>query len=153
MKETKIKLEHLIQEVKQFFTSSPLAEIGEKPSAEKWSKKEILGHLIDSGINNLQRFTEIPFESKPYLVRKYNQVELVRINDYQNSDLNEILQLFLAINQRILRIIELQAVETLDFPVTLHNKQEVNLRFLIEDYVNHMEHHLRQIKARNEGQY
>jgi|TARA_R110000737_G_scaffold264685_1_gene272514 hypothetical protein len=58
---------------------------------KKWSKKEILGHLIDSGINNLQRFTEIQFSDRPYVIRKYNQNELVIVNDYQNAEIKEIL--------------------------------------------------------------
>ena len=31
------------------------SSINEKPKPNKWSKKEILGHLVDSAINNLQR--------------------------------------------------------------------------------------------------
>ena len=62
-----------------------------KENSEKWSKKEILGHLIDSGINNLQRFTEIQFENKPYRIRNYKQKELVKANDYKKSDIKELL--------------------------------------------------------------
>lgn len=31
-------------------------------SPEKWSKKQILGHLIDSAANNHQRFVRIQYE-------------------------------------------------------------------------------------------
>jgi ribosome biogenesis SPOUT family RNA methylase Rps3 len=40
---------------------------------KKWSKKQILGHLVDSGINNLQRFTEIQFEEKPEIKTRKSQ--------------------------------------------------------------------------------
>ena len=42
-----------------YLTQSPESEISKKVAVEKWSKKEILGHLIDYGIYNLQRFTEV----------------------------------------------------------------------------------------------
>ena len=64
-------------------------------------EKEILGHLIDSGINNLQRFTKIKFEDKPYIIRKYKRNELVKANDYQNAQTNEIIKFCLSINNRI----------------------------------------------------
>ena len=52
-----------------------------------------MGHLVDSGINNLQRFVEIQYAAKPYPIRKYEQDALVEANLYQNSDINEILHL------------------------------------------------------------
>ena len=55
-----------------------------RPAPDKWSKQEILGHLIDSAINNLKRFTEIQFLPQPYSVISYRQNELVTVNDYQN---------------------------------------------------------------------
>ena len=33
-----------------------------KPFPEKWSKKEVIGHLIDSAQINLQRFTRCTYE-------------------------------------------------------------------------------------------
>ena len=36
-----------------------------KISALKWSKKEILGHLIDSAFHNWKRIAEISFSEKP----------------------------------------------------------------------------------------
>jgi hypothetical protein len=32
------------------------AESEQRPSSERWTKKEVLGHLIDSASNNHQRF-------------------------------------------------------------------------------------------------
>ena len=88
-----------------------------KPSAEKWSKKEILGHLTDSAINNLQRFTEVQFSEKPYQVRRYHQDELVKANDYQNADTRQLLDFWIAINNRIQDIMDLQTAHTLAYEV------------------------------------
>ncbi len=79
-----INIEFFIEEISDF--ENKIADM-------KWSKKEILGHLIDSGINNLQRFTEIQFLEKPYKIRPYNQDELVKANNYQNKNSQELFEL------------------------------------------------------------
>lgn len=145
MTETTYKLEQLVKTGLEYLTQSSESELNRKVSAEKWSKKEILGHLIDSGINNLQRFTEIQFENKPYQIRKYNQDELVKANDYQNSDTQEIIEFWSSINYRILNLIKKQTKETLDYKIKLEEDNTADLRFLMKDYVDHLEHHLKQI--------
>ncbi|WP_406685178.1 DinB family protein [Seonamhaeicola sp. MEBiC1930] len=128
-----------------FFLKSLESENTCKPTPDKWSKKEILGHLIDSAINNLQRFTEIQFVSKPYKIRPYNQNGLVESNNYQNAETREIVNLWLSLNHRILKVILLQNTTTLGYKIELDKGEIVDLRFLIEDYVEHLEHHLKQI--------
>lgn len=139
------KLKQLLNKGLDYFSNTSEFELSKKMRPEKWSKKEVLGHLIDSAINNLQRFTEIQFEKQPYKLRTYNQNELVKFNDYQNSELKDIVELWLAINNRILHIIKLQTKKTLDYKIELDNSETIDLKFLIEDYVNHLEHHLNQI--------
>ena len=145
MTETINKLEQLLKEGLEYLTQASELELSRKEFAGKWSKKEILGHLVDSGINNLQRFTEIQFENKPYRIRKYNQDELVKANDYQNSENKEIAEFWNLINNRILDLIKKQTEETLNFQIELQEGKFSDLRFLINDYVEHLEHHLKQI--------
>ena len=120
-------------------------EMSYKKGVDKWSKKEILGHLIDSAVNNLQRFTEIQFSEQPYQIRNYNQVALVSANDYQNSEAEELLNFWLSINTRIKEVIKRQTDKTLSFKVKVNEDTIVDLSFLIEDYINHINHHLQQI--------
>ena len=145
MTETTKKLQRLLKSGLEYLSQSSESEMSQKVSAEKWSKKEILGHLIDSGINNLQRFTEIQFEAKPYKVRKYNQNKLVKVNDYQNSKTNEIVEFWLSINNRIKKIIESQTEKTLNYKIEFEKDNISDLRFLMKDYVDHLEHHLNRI--------
>jgi hypothetical protein len=145
MTENTNKLEQLLKDGLEYVIQSSELELSQKESAEKWSKKEILGHLIDSGINNLQRFTEIQFERKPYQVRKYNQEELVKANDYQNSDIKGIVDFWTSINIRILNLMKAQTEKSLNYKIVLDKNHFSNLRFLMVDYVEHLEHHLRQI--------
>ena len=72
MIETTNKLEALLILTKEYISKSSDAELNLKASPEKWSKKEIIGHLIDAGIYNLQRFTEIQYEKEPM----YNEFRL-----------------------------------------------------------------------------
>ncbi len=140
------RLESLLESVQNYFSNTSGSEVSEKPNPEKWSKKEILGHLIDSGINNLQRFTEIQFKNKPYKIAKYDQNELVKANDYQNSEITEMVSFWTSVNKRIRTLIEKQTEESLNFEVELTNGRTSDLRFLIIDYVDHLEHHMNQIE-------
>lgn len=145
MTETIKRLEQLLKSGTEYLSKSSESELTRKPNPEKWSKKEIIGHLIDSGISNLQRFTEIQFENKPYRIRKYNQDELVKVNDYQNAKTKEIVEFWLSINIRIKHLIKQQTEKTLNYKIELQKNNIADLRFLIKDYVDHMEHHLNQI--------
>src|SRR5215203_4736341 len=80
MQQLEIYIESFPMKLKQFSSE----ELLQKSAAVKWSKQEILGHLIDSAINNLKRFTEIQFLPQPYTVISYKQNELVTVNDYQH---------------------------------------------------------------------
>ncbi len=145
MLETKTKLQQLLKSGLNTISLIPEEILSHKISPKKWSKKEILGHLIDSGINNLQCFTEIKFETQPYKLRDYKQDELVIANNYQNIDTKELLQFWLTINNQILHLINLQTETSLSYKIKLKDNKVTDVRFLIIDYVNHMEYHLHQI--------
>mgnify|MGYP000108743357 CR=1 FL=1 len=145
MVESVKNLERLIEQLLDYANKSSEHNMSRKSNPTTWSKKEILGHLIDSGINNLQRFTEIQFEEKPYQLKSYKQDELVQANNYQNAETEDILDLLVSINQRIIDIVKLQTNETLDYTAITSGNEKFDLRYLIEDYVNHFEHHTKQI--------
>jgi len=145
MEELSQRLELLIQNGLEYIRLADELALSQKTSPEKWSKKEILGHLIDSAINNLQRFTEVQLAPKPYQIRSYRQVELVIANNYQSASVKELTILWQAVNRRIQQVILLQTELTLAFPIILGNGDSADLAFLIRDYVDHLDHHLHQI--------
>lgn len=147
MTETIKRLEQLLKLGLGYISQYSESELMYKHSPEKWSKKEILGHLIDSGINNLQRFTEIQFENKPYKIRKYNQDALVKANNYQEARIVKITKLWLEVNKRILNIMKDQTEIMLNYEIEISEGEFSDLRFLMIDYVNHLEHHLNQINT------
>jgi hypothetical protein len=122
-------------------------EVLEAKIPGKWSKKEILGHLTDSAIHNLVRFTEINYVEKPYQHRPYSQMDLVNLNQYQTMDINELTTLWFSVNKQIVRIMKSVDEKSLDYKIVLSDQSIINLRFLMTDYVEHLEHHINQIKS------
>lgn len=118
-------------------------EFNAKPSPEKWSKKEIVGHLIDSAANNHQRFVRIQFEDVPVIY--YDQNNWNRFNYYQALDSKHVIDLWTRYNQHLLELIQRIPEELLQREGNSGPSGNHTLQWLIEDYVEHMEHHLRQI--------
>lgn len=146
MIETINKLEELLTITEEYISKSSDAELNLKANPDIWSKKEIIGHLIDSGINNIRRFTAIQFEKEPFRIKPMKQIELVKVNDYQNSEMEELLAFLMSINIRIKKLMMLQNTQTLATRIELYTKGNMSdLRYLMEDYVAHFEQHVNQI--------
>ena len=143
MQQLEIYIESFPIKLKQFSSE----ELLKRPAKEKWSKKEILGHLIDSAINNLKRFTEIQFLPQPYTVISYQQNELIFVNNYQDVPLQHLLELWQSLNRQIFFVVKAIPADKLKYPVDpqYENKELKTLSWIICDYVVHMEHHFRQI--------
>jgi len=140
------KFEKLLAENLEYFEVTDISILEKKISDKKWSKKEILGHLVDSSIHNLIRFTEINYVEKPYIYRTYNQNDLVKINQYQEINIEELVELWLSINKQILRLFKSVNDENLEYKILLNDNSTINLRHLMTDFVDHLEHHINQIK-------
>ncbi len=125
------------------------AELGFKESPEKWSKKEIMGHLIDSAQNNIQRFVRGQYEDTPRII--YAQDDWVRLQDYQKYKKDDLVQLWVLINRHLCRI--LVAMEPANYEMNCNTgKSAVELHsmaFLAKDYLIHLLHHLNQIEKRD----
>jgi hypothetical protein len=146
MQNTIFKFEQLINDNSINFRDIDNAVL-EAKNPGKWSKKEILGHLVDSAVHNLVRFTEINYLEKPYYHRPYSQTDLVRLNQYQTMDINELSQLWLSLNKQIIRIFKNADEKTLDYQIILSDQSVIDLKFLMTDYVEHLEYHINQIKS------
>ena len=112
----------------------------------RWSAKEIIGHLIDSALHNLVRFTESQYQPQPYMYRDYDQNALVLINDYQNQPTEDLLVLWLSLNGRISKVIEWLPESSLESKILLTDGKMVTIKYLITDYGQHLNHHLNHIK-------
>jgi len=139
------QLEKHISEVPDRFKQLSEDVILKKPAPGKWSKQEILGHLIDSAINNLKRFTDSQYLPQPYTVIRYAQDDLVVINLYQQLPLEHLLPLWIALNQQIVYVISNIPADKLSYTIIIPSGDSKTLEWLAIDYVEHMEHHLGQI--------
>lgn len=111
----------------------------------KWSKKEVIGHLIDSAQINLQRFVRCTYQENFKLT--YDQVEWVEAARYQDADINDLLILCRALNYQIIRVLKNYPPNRLTAQCD-NSKTEVSLHtveWLAQDYVDHMNHHLKQV--------
>lgn len=117
-------------------------ELNHRPMPHKWSKKEILGHLCDSALNNMNRFIKIQYEEQPYVIQSYNQDQWVLVQNYQERPMDEIVNLFCTLNKQIVHIITNTPNDKLSNLCDIGNNQQKSLEWLINDYLEHMEHHI-----------
>jgi len=142
-------IENALNRLKYILDTVPkiLTEIGErkmsiKPLPNKWSKKEIIGHLIDSATNNHQRFVRGHFEHNPEI--RYDQNKWNEFSFYQEIDSNQIITFWTIYNIQLLEIISRISADNLKKQVKVGDDL-LTIEFLIVDYVEHLEHHLKQV--------
>jgi hypothetical protein len=136
------RLSYLIDKVPGILTDMDEGILSLKPFPEKWSKKEIIGHLIDSAANNHQRFVRGQFEDIPNI--SYDQNSWNKFSYHQEIDKNQIIAFWTIYNRQLLEIIKRISSEKLERRIKV-GENELTLEYLIIDYVDHLEHHLKQI--------
>ena len=114
----------------------------QKTNPEKWSKKEILGHLIDSATNNHHRFVRAQFEINFKLT--YDQNNWNSYNYYQQISATQLIDFWTVYNMQLVALLRNISPEQLQLCCYVGD-QLSTLDFLIVDYVQHLEHHLHQI--------
>jgi hypothetical protein len=122
-------------------------QASDRPDPGRWSKKEILGHLIDSAVNNHQRFVRLQFA--PHVdLPGYQQEDWVRSQAYQTRPWHDLVQLWAHLNRHLAHVIDAVPPPALSHTIVLDGRPPVTLSFVIEDYMRHLQHHLAQILDR-----
>ena len=131
------------------FTSITKDEWFKKSNPSKWSKLQILGHLIDSALTNLRRFVMTQYAPEQKII--YHQDEWVDIQKYQRGDVEELIELWRLLNLQIARVMHTIPDDRLQNLCDTGKDQTEyhSLAFLIADYVEHLKHHLKQIIGDN----
>jgi hypothetical protein len=144
IKNTVIEFERVLDESSKKLLEYSEDEAVKKPSSGKWSKKEILGHLVDSAANNHQRFVRMQIDNNLKLP-SYHQDQWVSLQHYNTVSWNELIRLWEAYNLHLLHILWNINPTKLANTAVIGNLDEMTLEFIIEDYVGHLKHHLEQI--------
>jgi hypothetical protein len=109
-----------------------------------WTRVELLGHLIDSAINNQQRFARALIENE-LTFPSYAQEEMVRVQHYGAAAAGELVELWAGLNRHIAFVLERAPEGKRETPCVIGTNAAMPLGVLVEDYVAHLEHHLRQL--------
>lgn len=139
------ELEELLTAIPAAFLRLTAEEVTSPRQAGKWSRLQLLGHLCDSAINNLSRFIKVQYEPQPLTLAVYNQDEWMAVQQYAGAPPEEILTLWITLNQSILRVFSRLTPSQLSLIFQIEGGETVTLEWLIEDYLVHMKHHLGQI--------
>lgn len=144
-------MEHLANELTEIVLAvfSKMAQLddvqaGVKPSDTEWSKKEIIGHLIDSAANNHQRFVRTQLET-PHASPPYAQEEWVRRQAYNSRPWLELLDFWKSYNLHLAWVIRQIPADALKRECKIGDHPVVSLEFLIKDYLSHLNLHLAQL--------
>jgi GNAT superfamily N-acetyltransferase len=122
----------------------------QRPSPGRWSRKEVLGHLIDSASNNHQRFVRGQIASGQDFPG-YEQEQWVRTQDYQSARWTDLIELWRAYNTHLLHVAGRMSGEGQGATCRVGGG-EVTLAGLFVEYVDHLEHHLRKMLGRWESE-
>jgi hypothetical protein len=109
-----------------------------------WSRRQVIGHLIDSASNNHQRFVRAML-ADALTFPGYDQAGNVRVQAVQDVDWELLVSLWASYNRYLAHVIGQLPEGKLDMHCTIGNGEPVTLRFVAEDYVVHLLHHLEQV--------
>ena len=145
MKEIIKQLEYHLATVPEKFRALGEVSLSRREGPDRWSKKEILGHLVDSAMNNLQRVIRVQYEPGVKIV--YDQNKWVQIQGHQKMDVDFLLEYWIVLNRQFIRVVDNFPGESLQDKIDTgkHIPEPHTAEYLITDYVAHMEHHLGQI--------
>jgi len=125
-----------------------------RPPPGKWSRKEIIGHLIDSAAHNHVRFVRAQLQDD-FVFTGYDQDAFVRAQRYQDRPWADLVRLWQLHNHHIASVMATADPQAIDKPRLPHNLDRIawkpvptgeptTLDYFMRDYVGHLEHHLRQ---------
>jgi hypothetical protein len=137
------RLQYLCDVIPVLLVNIPEEDLSRKPAPGKWSKKEILGHLIDSATNNHQRFVRAQFENIPTIT--YDQNNWNSCSHYNEISGKHLILFWAIYNRHLVELIKRIPPEHLTKECNTGYETNYTIEWLIDDYVRHLEHHLKQI--------
>jgi len=110
-----------------------------------WTRKQIVGHLLDSASNNRQRFVRATIDGR-YAGPGYEQDAWVAAHGYSDKPWDTLLRWWQAEHEILMAVVDRIPEERLESSCVVGDDAPVTLRFLIEDYLSHQKGHFRQLQ-------
>ena len=111
-----------------------------------WSKRQILGHLLDSASNNHQRFVRALLHDE-LTWPGYDQPGSVRVQRYSEYPWTALVELWASYNHFLAHVLDSVPESKRSTICKIGDNAPMTLEELARDYIRHMEHHLSQITA------
>jgi hypothetical protein len=109
-----------------------------------WTRKQIVGHLLDSATNNRQRFVRAAEDGR-YTGPQYGQDAWVAAHGYAEQDWETLLRWWQTEHDILAAVVDRIPEGRLGAVCVVGDGAPVTLRFLIEDYLEHQRWHFRQL--------
>jgi hypothetical protein len=109
-----------------------------------WSRKQVLGHLIDSASNNHQRFARAALADELEFPA-YDTPGCVRVQAVESAAWPMLVDLWASYNRYLVHVIRHLPAAKLEVVCRIGSNAPVSLGYLVKDYVRHLAHHLDQI--------
>jgi hypothetical protein len=109
-----------------------------------WSRKQVIGHLIDSTSNNHQRIVRALVQASLEFPG-YDQDANVRAQAIQEVDWSLLVTLWAAYSRYLAHVIAQVPASKLATSCRIDSGEAVTLDYLAKDYISHTVHHLSQI--------
>lgn len=114
-----------------------------RKAPEKWSRKQILGHMIDSAANNHQRITRVQCGDKTPI--SYDENAWVKVQDYNSEEVKILIGLWVNYNSHLAHVISKISPNKYGILFNADAEEPATLKWIVKDYVRHLQHHLAQI--------
>jgi hypothetical protein len=111
-----------------------------------WTRKQIVGHMLDSATNNRQRFVRASTDGS-FAGPNYAQEAWVAAHGYAGQHWETLLLWWEVEHEILASVVDNIPEERLEAICTVGDNAPVTLRFLIEDYIRHQRWHLVQLTA------
>ena len=135
-------LRALIDQLPARLTNLSADRVQRKASSSQWSLKEELGHLLDSAANNHQRIVRAQLEDNPAMP-EYDGDQWVTLHRYQDRDWSSLIAIWVGLNRQLLAAAEAVPDSAWSRTCTIADSAPLTLRFVFDDYLDHMMQHLR----------
>jgi DinB superfamily len=141
MDETLTALERTVRRLPGELRKFTDEQASERPAPGRWTKKQVIGHLIDSAANNHQRFVRAALAGAVEFPG-YDQNQWVDLQQYQQIPWEQLITLWTALNEHLLHVFRQLTPEQWAAQCSGGDRGTRTLEQLLESYVAHLHQHL-----------